>query len=113
MFDSGVSVMCSRARRRISAAASAVRSFGSSWKRRSPRTRERTSSSWVSGAEEIGLTLLLLISGPFAERHGAQLRDRFDAEAEHADLELLDDAPHRLGDALGGLGGRGEERVGH
>ena len=87
-------VIRSSAWRRISAASSAGRSLGSSWKRRSPATSERDQLfARVERAGTGSTGLVLLIRRTLLRSSTAsQLRDRFHAEAEHADLELADDA---------------------
>src|SRR3954471_14282031 len=113
MLESGVLVISARAWRRISAASSADRCLGISWKRRSPATSERTSSSRVRGATDTDAELaILLISQPSKELRMLKLRDGFYTQAEHTDLELAHGAPHLVGDPFGRIQGRREEGVG-
>src|SRR5258708_2193754 len=110
MLLSGVRVISSSARRRISAASSGARSFGSSWKRRSPVVRERTSSARVRGAAAATIELVTLVtSRPFAEPGVTQLGERLHPQAEHANLQLLHDPLHSLHHLLRRLGGRLQE----
>src|SRR6202040_1538409 len=106
MLLSGVRVISSRARRRISAASSGARSFGSSWKRRSPSTSDRTSSARVRGATAAAAMefVALVISRPFAKPGVAQLPYGLHAQAEHADLQLQHDPLHLVHDSLRRLG---------
>src|SRR5260370_33241561 len=115
MLLSGVWVISSRARRRISAASSGARSFGSSWKRRSPSISDRTSSARVRRATAAAAMefVALVISRPFAKPGVTQLRYALHAQAEHADLQLQHDPLYLVHDSLLRLASRLPARLRH